>query len=128
MADCTNCDNCPTTGTICVPRGDSRLIVFTVRENDCQGDFFDISAATEIVFIVADEYGGTVRITKRLSNGGIQISTNDYQFSLTVTSADTGALVRASNYYEARVTTSGGNNVTVSAGVFKSPNTMIRSI
>lgn len=120
--------SCIEAGYICVPKGDDNLIVFTVRENDAEGALFDISGASEIVFAVADEIGGTVRIVKKLSTGGVNISTNDYQFYLTVSSSDTSGLMKQTNYYECRVTSSDGKKKTVSYGVFKAVDTIIKDI
>jgi len=122
------CGSCVPSQTICVPKGDDQTIVFTVREDSCEGDLFDISGATEIVFIVADVLGGTVQITKKLSDDDIEISTNDHQFYLTVTSAETAALTRTNSYFEVRITTSEGYNKTVVTGVFKAQDTMIKDI
>lgn len=122
------CETCPPGGVICVPQGDDVLVVFSVREDGCDGDLFDISGASEIVFIVADSFGGTVRIDKRLSDGEVFISTNGYQFYLTITKTESAALTRVSNYYECQVTSSGGMSRTVSAGLLKAPDTMIKDI
>ena len=115
-------------GYICVPRGDSATVVFTVHEDADYGPFMDISGADEIVFIVADTQGGTVRITKEFSASQIFISTNGYQFYTTITSADSDTLVQVTNYFECRVTSPTGENRTVARGVFKSPNTMIKDL
>lgn len=117
---------CIAPGSLCVPRGDDAYIIFSVYDTD--GDEFDISGAAEIVFAVADYNGGEVRFVKRLTDSEIQISSNMYQFMVTVTSADTESLVRAHNYYEARVTTGAGLVKTVSAGLFKSTDTIIKDI
>lgn len=117
---------CVEPGSLCVPRGDDAYIIFSVFDTD--GDEFDISGAQEIVFAVADFRGGEVRFVKRLTSSGVQISSNMYQFMVTVTSADTSSLVRSHNYYEARVTTSSGLVKTVSSGLFKSTDTIIKDI
>lgn len=117
---------CVEPGALCVPRGDDAYIIFSVYDTD--GDEFDISGATEIIFAVADFHGGEVRFVKRLTDGDIQISTNMYQFMVTVTGSDTASLVRAHNYYEARITTSAGLRKTVSAGLFMSTDTIIKDI
>lgn len=128
------CGSCISRGTICVPRGNSTVIIFSVRDSD--GDLFDISGASEIVFTVSDgEWisgsigpGGTPRITKRLTDGQIIISTNLYQFRVVINNADTIPLIAEHNYYEAEVTAANGRKYTVSNGLFKSPNTQIRGI
>lgn len=121
-------ETCPPSGSIRVPRGDGITLIFSVRENNCEGDLFDISDAIEIVFIVADSLGGTVRIEKRLSDMDIDISTNGYEFTTVLDSNDTDALTKQSNYFECRITTAAGVNKTVVSGVFKSPDTMIKDI
>lgn len=120
---CINGCNCPAIDTICVPRGDAQRVIVDVRENSCDGEFFDISGLSEIVFAVYDELGGINRIVKRLSTGGIAISTNDYQFYFTITSAETSALVKNSNYFEITATTSAGLPKTILSGLFSSPMT-----
>ena len=121
-------NQCDFSQTICVPRGDSRELLFTVHENDCDGALLDISGASEIVFIVADEFGGTVRIEKRLTDLEIEISNNLYQFSVELTGADTDTLVRVSNYFECRITSATGRTTTVANGLFKSQDTMIKDL
>jgi len=131
MCDCGSgltCETCPPKGYICVPRGDDLLVVFTVRENDCAGDLFEIGGASEIVFIVADEFGGTIRITKKLSTSGITISTNLYQFYFTITAAESETLVRNKNYFECQVTSAAGTKKTVVTGILEAPDTMIKDI
>lgn len=117
---------CLTEGFVCGPRGDDVTVIVSVYDTD--GDEFDISGATEIVFAVADQPGGTVRITKKLSLGNITISTNTFQFVVTITDDDTRSLVRVKNYYEAQVTTAAGLKKTVSAGLFRSDDTIIKDI
>lgn len=123
---CRDEHGCVQPGSICAPRGDDVLLIVSVYDTD--GDQFDISGATEIVFAVADELGGEVRFVKRLTLGQIAISTNLYQFSVTITDSDTSALVKQHNYYEARIETSDGLKKTVSAGLFFSQETMIKDI
>ena len=128
-----SCD-CGTAGSICIPRGDDMSILFSVYDND--GAEFDISGAIEIIFIVATGVviggnigpGGTVLITKKLSLGDITIAGTLYQFVVDIVSADTDGFTQTNNYYEANIETSGGVNKTVSCGLFKSQNTMIKDL
>lgn len=122
------CETCPPKGYICVPRGDSLLVIVPVRDGQCNGALVDISGVSEIVFAVADEVGGVVRILKRMSDGEINVSTNDYEFYFSITSADSSALVRQTNYFEMRVTSAGGEEKTVLTGILKSPETIIKDI
>lgn len=124
----SGCETCPPRGYICVPRGDSLRVVVPVHENDCDGDLMDISGASEIVFAASDEIGGVVRFTKKLSTGGVSISTNDYEFSFVITAANSDSLVRHTNYFEIRITSAAGETKTVMAGVLKSPETIIKDI
>lgn len=125
---------CVSRGFICVPRGDDMSILFSVYDDD--GDEFDISRASEIKFIVAAGVwiggnitpGGTVLVEKRLSTGGVTKAGTGFQFVVDIVGADTAAFTQTNNYYEVRVETSGGNAKTVSAGLFKSENTMIKGI
>ncbi len=121
-----SCQGCISPGSICGPRGDDVSVIFSVFDTD--GDEFDLTGATEIVFLVADEHLGNIRFVKRLTEGDIQIGGTLYQFMVTITDEDTASLVRSSNYYEVQVTTSSELKKTVSAGVFKSPETMIKDI
>lgn len=128
-----SCD-CGTAGSICIPRGDDMSILFSVYDND--GDQFDISGAAEIIFIVATGVviggnigpGGTVLITKKLSTGGITIAGTLYQFVVDIVSADTDGFTQTNNYYEVNIETASGVNKTVSSGLFKSQNTMIKDL
>lgn len=124
---CWNYGECAPRGSFCIPRGDSAYLVFSVYDTD--GDEFDISGASEIVFAIADDdTGGQVRVVKRLTDTEIQISTNMYQFMVTLDSVDTESLAKVHNYYEARITTSSGLQKTVSSGLFKSTDTVIKDI
>lgn len=117
---------CVSQGEICAPRGDDVMVIVSVYDTD--GDEFDLSGATEIVFAVADQRGGEVRFVKRLTLGQVAISTNNFQFSVAITDNDTESLVRVKNYYEAQVTTSTGLKKTVSVGVFRSDDTIIKDL
>ncbi len=123
-----NChdDICIKLGSLCVPRGDDALVVFSIYDTD--GDEFDLTGASEIVFAVSDDKQGQVRIVKRLTEGDIQISTNGYQLSFTLTDEDSVLPVNRTNYYEVQVTTSGGLKRTVSAGVYRAEKTIIKDI
>ena len=129
-----NCGSCVSRGFICVPRGDDMSILFSVRDDD--DDEFDISGASEITFIVAAGVwiggsitpGGAVLLEKRLTDGEITIAGTGFQFVVDIDGADTADFTQTNNYYEVRVETSGGNAKTVSAGLFKSENTMIKDI
>lgn len=125
---CSEGCDCPAIGVICIPKGDAIRVVVDVRENTCDGDLFDISDVSEVVFAVADEVGGVVRIVKRMSTGGVALSTNDYQLYFTVTSAESNSVVRNTNYFEIRAFTAAGLPKTILTGVFKSPETIIKDI
>lgn len=117
---------CAPRGAFCIYSGDDAYLIFSVYDSD--GDEFDISGASEIVFAVADKNGGEVRIVKRLTSGEIVISSNMYQFMVSVDSVDTESLSVVNNYYEARITSSSGLNHTVSSGLFKCDKTIIKDI
>ena len=129
-----NCGGCISRGLICIPRGDDTSILFDVRDDD--GDEFDISGASEIVFIVAGGEvtsgnmgpGGELLIDKRLSDGEIVIAGTGFQFVVEIIAADTINFTSRDNYYEVKVTTSSGLKKTVSSGLFISENTMIKDI
>lgn len=126
--------SCIHRGSICAPRGDDVRVVFSVFDQD--DDEFDLSGASEIVFIVADGEivggnvypGGSVLIEKRLTDGEVIIAGTDYQFIVDVPNAETAVLPRTRLYYEVQVTTSAGLKKTVSAGIFRAENTMIKDI
>lgn len=119
-------DECVSRGYICAPQGDDVAVLFSVLDQD--GDEFDISGATEIVFAVADERGGLVRFVKTLTDGDIVASTNGYQFRVYLTGDDTNLPVKKVNYYEARVTNSAGEHKTVSAGAYIATRTIIKDL
>ena len=128
------CGGCVTGGGICVPRGDDTTVIFYVYDSD--DSQYDISGATEIVFIVAEGVvvggnigpGGAVLIEKRLSLGEIVIAGTLFQFTVAIDAADTTGFAISRNYYEVQVTTSSGLKKTVANGVFTSQNTMIKDI
>lgn len=126
--------SCIHRGAICAPRGDDTRIVFSVFDED--SDEFDVTGASEIVFIVADGSvvggnvypGGSVLIEKRLTTGGVIISGTGYQFIVDVTNSETAPLPKTKLYYEVQITTSAGLKKTVSAGIFRADDTMIKDI
>lgn len=124
--NCCGPQDCLSRGSICAPTGDAFSVLFSIYDND--GDEFDLSGAQEIVFAVADKVDGTVRFVKSMTDGGIVISTNGYQFAVYLDSEDTSSVVQRRNYYEARVTDSAGRHKTVSVGAFIAPKTMIKDI
>lgn len=128
--DAMNCscdDNgCIKPGAICAPQGDDVLVLFSVYDTD--GDEYDVSGAAEIVFAVSDSVVGTNRFVKTLTDGGIVLSGNGYQVGVYIEDTDTAALVQRKNYYEIRVTTSDGLQKTISAGIFRAEQTMIKDI
>lgn len=117
---------CIKLGVVCAPQGDDTRVLISVYDTD--GDEFDISGATEIVFLVAAERGGVVYFTKRLSLGQAGISTNGYQFWVDVTAADSVIPIARVNYYEVQVTTSAGLKKTVSAGSYIATKTAIKDL
>ena len=119
-------DECVSRGYICAPQGDDVSVMFSVLDQD--GDEFDISGATEIVFAVADERGGAVRFVKTLTDDDIVVSTNGYQFRVYLTADDTNLPVKKVNYYEVRVTNSAGEHKTVSAGAYIATRTIIKDL
>ncbi len=126
--NCSMCCDCPPRSTICIPRGDALRVIVDVRENTCDGDLYDLGGVSEIVFVAADELGGEYRIVKRMSTGGVSVSTNGYQFYFTIASAESASLTRNNNYFEIRVTTAGGAPKTVLCGVLSSPQTMAKDL
>lgn len=115
-------------GVIIVPRGDDMIISASSFSGEVGGDLYHLSNVSEIVFAVADEVEGVVRIIKRLSDGDITVTPDGYQFYFTVTSDDTFGLVRNLNYYEIRAVLVSGAKKTIGSGVFKSPQTVIKDL
>lgn len=122
---------CIKRGSVCVPKGDSKRILVSVKKNGVE---HDISSATDIVFIVAtgqDEgggsmvSGGTDVITKRLGNG-ITRAGNDYQYSVQFDPADTADLPYQRYYFETAIIQSDGSKVSVLCGNFNAINTQIQ--
>lgn len=128
------CGSCISRGFICAPRGDDVKVLVSVMNPS--GQEYDISGASEIVFVVASgEWvggniypGGTVDFEKTLTDGDIQIAGTGYQFLVDIKGADTANLDVTQRYYEVRVTSSSGENSTVSHGIFSAQNTMIKDI
>lgn len=125
-----NCGcGCVYRANLCIGLNNDKRFIFSMYDQD--GDEFDVSAATEIVFSVSDGIevggnvlaGGVVRFEKRLTTSGVSITGTGYQVVVDVTPADTATLVHNRNYYDLTVTTSSGMNYTVVAGVFELVNT-----
>ena len=119
-------DGCVARATICIPSGDDQRIIIPVIDQD--GNYVDIDGAIEIVFLVADELGGTVRFTKTLTNNDIMISTNLYEMYFTISTDDSQSVVRHKSYFELRLQTSLAEYKTILTGIFKVPETMIKDI
>lgn len=122
------CDTsaCIVPGYICAPAGDNVRVLISVYDSD--GDEYDITGATEIVFAVADSRTGQTRIVKTLSEGDITIAGTGYQFVIFLTDEDTVLPVLRQNYYEIRVTNSLGEHKTVSAGSYVATRTIIKDL
>ena len=122
------CDEsaCIKLGYICAPQGDDLRVLVSVYDLD--GDEYDLTGAQEIVFAVADDRLGTVRLVKTLSEDDIAISTNGYQFVVYLTEDDTILPVKRVNYYEVRVTNAEGDHKTVAAGNYTATRTIIKDI
>lgn len=119
------CGECIDRELLCIGSGNDKTFLFSVFDQD--GDEFDISAASEIVFSVSDGVivggnitaGGTVRFTKKMSLSEITIAGTGYQFLLDISPSDTDPLVNRDYYWDATVTTSAGKSYTVKSGVFR---------
>ena len=116
---------CKPSGPMCVPSGDDRMFVVTVR--DQWGELVDISGALEIRFVVSMVLGGDVILDKMYTTGDISISTNLYQFNFTITSDESLALPNK-GYYEIQLTNSDGEKSTIRSGPIRAPRTMIEGI
>lgn len=116
---------CKPSGPLCVPAGDDRRFVFTVR--DQWGQLVDISGAQEIRFVVAAHLAGVPIIDLTYTGGDIGISTNLYQFWLKITSAES-LLLPLRGYYEIQLTNSDGDKGTIRSGPIRAPKTMIEEI
>lgn len=120
-----DCGDCIPRETLCIGGGNSKRFLFSVLDQD--GDEFDISAATQISFIVSDGVwvsgnltaGGQVRIQKLLTSGGVAIAGTGYQFIVDILPTDVELLQSDNNYWDATVTTAAGNVYTVKAGIFR---------
>lgn len=121
---------CIKRGSVCIPKGDSKRILVSVKKNGVE---HDISGATDIVFVVAtgqDEgagsmvSGGTNVITKTLGNG-ITRAGNDYQYYVQFDAEDTIDLPYQKYYFETAVIT-GNSKVSVLCGNFNAINTQIQ--
>lgn len=111
--------------TIAVPQDNGALLEFTFQ--DKAGNLLNLTGAMEIEFVVFTGINGTPEITKTLSGGDITVYGNDYQFSVPISDTDTQGLTNRLSYYECLITNSGGENRTVSAGIFRCERTYIWS-
>lgn len=111
--------------TISVPQDNDALLEFTYQDQD--GNLLDLDGVSEIEFKVFTSQGGSIEITKSLSAGSVTLYGNDYQFSVSISDTDTQGLTNRISYYECRVTNSGGDKRTVSAGIFRAEPTYIWS-
>jgi hypothetical protein len=125
QADQLNNYTCKPSASLCVPSGDDRRFIVTVR--DQFGDLVDISGATEIHFVVAASIGMVPLVEKKLSDGDVLISTNMHQFWFSITSAESLTLPNI-GYYEIQLTNSDGEKGTILSGPFRAPRTMIQEI
>ena len=116
---------CKPTGPLCVPAGDDRRFIITVR--DQWGDLVDISGAQEIRVVVSVRLGETPILDKTLTGGEVWVSTNSYQFWFKVTSAES-LLLPLRGYYEIQLTNSDGDKGTIRSGPIRAPKTMIEEI
>lgn len=128
------CGGCISRGFICSPRGDDIKVLVSVMSSE--GQEYDITGASEIVLVVATgEWvggniypGGTVDFEKKMSDGDIQIAGTGYQFLVSISGSDTADMDTTQRYYEIRITSSAGENSTISSGVFFAENTMIKDL
>lgn len=118
-----SCGSCLPNTVWCVPRGDYRLFVVDVTDEN--GNLIDITGFSEIEYIIADERGGSVELSKSLTGGSINIAGTGYQFTMAITEADSAALSKNLLYHELRLTDGGGEAQTLLAGLFRSPDTML---
>lgn len=117
------CGGCIARNSLCVGKGNNKRFVFDVRNSD--GGAFPVTGASAIVFSVSDgvESGGNVlaggveRFRRTLGSGVIIAGTGNH-IIVDVTPANLATLVKADNYYDLTVTTTGGT-YTVSAGLFR---------
>jgi hypothetical protein len=107
---------------LCIPQHDDRRYVFTVR--DQRGLLVDISDAPEITFIIAAKVTGAILLTKLRSTTAIQVN-NAHQFTVYISSAESGAFAPGEYYCEVRIENSGGEFQTVGAGTFTVQDTRI---
>lgn len=107
---------CVQTRPLCIPQGDQRLFIITVR--DRHGNLEDISGASVVRFEVYDRQGGSVLLEKTLAATDIIISANDYQFSFTITGPESAALPARRLWYECYMETSASEPATIGAGTF----------
>lgn len=120
-----SCGGCISRTVLCIGSGNDKRFLFSVFDDN--NDEVDISASSEIVFSVSDgqliagnmNAGGIIRIEKRLSTGEVVLAGTGYQFLVNISPSDTELLMGLDNYFDATVTTSGGESYTVKAGLFR---------
>lgn len=116
----------PPASMIVLPAGDAVTLRFEITKQD--GSLVDISTATEFVFLVATERGGTVLFTRKLSATEVTIEGTNAAFLVPLTRALTRLMTERKNYHEATVTMASGAIVTVSAGVIEAIPTMNKDL
>ena len=117
------CGGCIARNPLCVGMGNNKRFVFDVRDSD--GGAFHVTGATAIVFSVSDGgepnsnvLAGGVERFRRTLGSGVTIAGTGNHIIVDVTPANLALLVKADNYYDLTVTTTGGT-YTVSAGLFR---------
>ena len=108
--------------SLCIGQANDKGFLFTAYDQD--GALLDVSAANEITFIVSDQVTSAILLTKTLSGGTVTLN-NAHQFSIDITSAESGALPVGALYCEVGLVNSGGDKYTLGAGPFKVQDTRI---
>lgn len=113
---------CVANPSLCIAQGDDKRFLVTVQNED--GTDRDISAASEITFIIATRVSGTTKLTKTLTGSTITLSNNS-AFYFDVSDTESAALGVGRLYYECQITNADASKQTVMAGRFDVQDTTI---
>jgi len=110
------------TGALGIHKGDD--ISPTISVLDAADAEVDISAATEITWVMARQPGGSALIMKLLSTAGITLVGgigNEHKFRVVLEPDDTKALPDGFYYHEAEVALAGSDSTVIHGSVELSP-------
>ena len=106
----------------CIPQHDDRRLVINFVDPD--GAPFNIAGAAEITFIISRSVTAVPSITKTLT-GGTLARVSPTMITVLLSNAETGGLRPGRNYYECRLSSLTGAQITVLSGFLEVQDTRI---